>query len=103
MSYPVPWPLYIFLDRGQDLERARSSAALNLRRVEHVFSANGPRGHGERLSERGFVPTGIIFLRGRRARVSLLLMGTFCGVQSAGNARKVPAFKVPLSKVPIYL
>ena len=28
-------------------------------------------GHGGRLAESGFLPTGIIFLRGRRARVSL--------------------------------
>ena len=54
----------------------------------HVSSAGGPCGHGERLAERGFVPTGIIFLRGRRAGVPLILMGTLCGVWSAGDARK---------------
>ena len=76
---PVPWLLYIFLDRGQDLERAKSSAALNLWRVVHVFSADG-HGHGGGLAEGGFLPTGIIFLRGRRERVSLLLMGTLPGM-----------------------
>ena len=51
---PVPWLLYIFLDRGQDLERARSSAALNPRRVVHVFSADGPWATGGGLLRADF-------------------------------------------------
>ena len=51
---PVPWLLYNFLDRGQDLERAKSSAALNLRRVVHVFSADGPWATGGGLLRADF-------------------------------------------------
>ena len=80
MSYPRPWLLYIFPDRGQDLERARSSAALNLWRVVHVFSADGPWATGGGLLRADFCRPASFFLRGRRARVSLLLMGTLPGV-----------------------
>ena len=51
---PVPWLLYNFPDRGQDLERARSSAALNLWRVVHVFSADGPWATGGGLLRADF-------------------------------------------------
>ena len=51
---PAPWLLYIFPDRGQDLERARSSAALNLWRVVHVFSAVGPWATGGGLLRADF-------------------------------------------------
>ena len=51
---PAPWLLYIFPDRGQDLERARSSAALNLWRVVHVFSADGPWATGGGLLRADF-------------------------------------------------
>ena len=58
---PVPWLLYIFLDRGQDLERARSSAALNLRRVVHVFSADGPWATGRGLLRADFCRSALFF------------------------------------------
>ena len=56
-----PWLLYIFLDRGQDLERAKSSAALNLRRVVHVFSADGPWATGRGLLRADFYRSALFF------------------------------------------
>ena len=58
---PAPWLLYIFLDRGQDLERAKSSAALNLRRVVHVFSADGPWATGRGLLRADFCRSALFF------------------------------------------
>ena len=58
---PVPWLLYIFLDRGQDLERAKSSAAINLRRIVHVFSADGPWATGRGLLRADFCRPALFF------------------------------------------
>ena len=58
---PVPWLLYIFLDRGQDLERAKSSAAINLRRIVHVFSADGPWATGRGLLRADFCRSALFF------------------------------------------
>ena len=58
---PAPWLLYIFPDRGQDLERAKSSAALNLRRVVHVFSADGPWATGRGLLRADFCRPALFF------------------------------------------
>ena len=58
---PAPWLLYIFLDRGQDLERAKSSAAINLRRIVHVFSADGPWATGRGLLRADFCRPALFF------------------------------------------
>ena len=58
---PAPWLLYIFLDRGQDLERAKSSAAINLRRIVHVFSADGPWATGRGLLRADFCRSALFF------------------------------------------